>query len=303
MTPAAAAKAEQALKLSAAFERIMDLPTQAFPDIQRPTPLRPPEIDEAAIRRAHHVIAKQGIRLWNREGRKRARVKADVEAFAEVSRLRQEYADRSAEWQADLDRAWDALGDNDPDVVLATLAAAFEDNEAPAAAVGVTGDEVSIVVVVPRVVDVVPERKPSTTAAGNLSLKKLTKRDTAYTYSLVVCGHVLATVKECFAVARGAQAARVVAVRPSGIDAYGQSMPEAILAANIRRNRLVGIQWASTDAATILNQCNSELHLRQKGVAKEWQPLELDAYPDVQAALRAVDFNVRTEAGAQEAKL
>ncbi|MEO5709029.1 MAG: hypothetical protein ABIQ59_04325 [Nocardioidaceae bacterium] len=204
--------------------------------------------------------------------------------------MRQEYAERPTRWQVDLDGAWDALGSNDSGVVLATLAAAFEDNDAPAAAVGVEGDEVSVVVMVPRVADAVPERKPTTTAAGNLSLKKLTKRETAEVYTLVVSGHVLATVKECFAVARGAQSAKVVAVRPGGTDALGRSKPEVILAAHLRRDRLASIRWDITDARTILNECTSELHMRQKGVTKELQPLNLDAHPDVEATVMAIDF-------------
>ncbi len=46
--------------------------------------------------------------------------------------------------------------------MLATLEEAFEDNEAPAAAVGVNDDEVALVVLVPGS-EVVPEQTPSTT--------------------------------------------------------------------------------------------------------------------------------------------
>ncbi len=41
-----------------------------------------------------------------------------------------------AQAQQELDRQWARLVGNDPDTVLATLAEAFEDNEAPAAPVG-----------------------------------------------------------------------------------------------------------------------------------------------------------------------
>jgi hypothetical protein len=40
----------------------------------------------------------------------------------------------------------------------------------------VVGDEVSLVVLVPDL-DAIPERKPTTTPAGKLSLRKLTKAE------------------------------------------------------------------------------------------------------------------------------
>ena len=126
--------------------------------------------------------------------------------------------------QGELDQRWHALCANDPDVVLATLAEAFEDNEAPAAPVGVHGDEVAIVVLVPGL-DVVPERMPQTTAAGNLSMPKLTKAKRADFYKLVVCGHLLATCRETFAVAPGVNSVRAAVIR-RGWTTSGTSFPK-----------------------------------------------------------------------------
>jgi hypothetical protein len=107
-------------------------------------------------------------------------------------------------WQlASLSSSLDAGGGleaNDPDTILATLAEAFEDNEAAAAPLEVSGDEVSLVVLVPAE-DAVPQTKPATTSAGNLTLKRLTKPEAAEWYRALVCGYVPATVKEAFAVA------------------------------------------------------------------------------------------------------
>lgn len=44
---------------------------------------------------------------------------------------------------------------------------------------------------------------PGETAAGNLTLPKLTKRERSDFYTLMVCGYLLATAKETFAVAPG----------------------------------------------------------------------------------------------------
>jgi hypothetical protein len=77
-----------------------------------------------------------------------------------------------ADLQGELDEQWRRLLANDPEIVFATLTEAFEDNEAPAAMAGVHDSEASIVVLVPDV-EVVPERMPKLTEAGNLSLAKL----------------------------------------------------------------------------------------------------------------------------------
>jgi hypothetical protein len=58
-------------------------------------------------------------------------------------------SDQRAQLQHQLDERWSQLRGNDPEVVLATLAEAFEDNEAPAAAVAVDGAELDLVVLVP----------------------------------------------------------------------------------------------------------------------------------------------------------
>jgi hypothetical protein len=151
---------------------------------------------------------------------------------------------------------------------VSTLAQAFEDNESAAAAVGVEGAEVTLAVVVPST-DALPDRRPTTTPAGNLSLKKLTRRETSDFYKLLVCGHVLVTVKEAFAVAPAITSARIVAVRHSPPDAYGDLKPEVVLAARFEKARLDGILWLEADAARVVNDASSELILIQKGASQE----------------------------------
>ena len=195
-----------------------------------------------------------------------------------------------AEYQRDLDYWWQHLLSNDPPFVLATLATAFEDNEAAAAAVGVEDDEVSVVVAVPPVTDL-PERLPTTTPSGNLSLKKLTKRESADLYKAMVCGYMLATVKEAFAVAPGIESVRVVALRRSPADAYGTTKAEAILATRIFRRALIGVQWGSASSTMILRDAGTETAIRVTGPSKELSPLDLRDEPELIALLGAVDLN------------
>lgn len=287
---AQAAKAAEAEQLVAAFQAILGLHHVEPEPVEPPVAPNQTPVNEADIYRRHRKDATAGISIFKRADRARAMsiaaAAAAVEIAEENARARQE-RERA---QAELDQRWHALGANDPDVVLATLAEAFEDNEAPAAPVGVDGDEVAIVVLVPGL-DVVPERMPQTTAAGNLSMPKLPKAKRADFYKLVVCGHLLATCRETFAVAPGAASVRAAVIRLSERDAYGRRRPECLLAGRFARGAFDGVQWATTDAARIVADTSTDLLFRGVGQAKELAPLDLTKQPELAALLNAVDLD------------
>ena len=140
---------------------------------------------------------------------------------------------------------------------------AFEDNEAPAAAIGIDGTELSLIVLVPNE-DAVPERLPAATQAGNLTLRKLPKAERSALYLLLIAGHVLVTLREAFAVAPGVDAARVIAVRRSIPDIYGRPVPDCMVAGRWTRTAFNGVPWADADAGNILAGTATELVLNQK---------------------------------------
>ena len=129
----------------------------------------------------------------------------------------------------------------------------FEDNEAACAAVGLDGAEVSLVLVVPPASAVIPEQLPGRTAAGNVSLKKITQAAKADFYQHFVCGQILVTLREAFAVAPGLISARLVALRNDGRDVYGQPTMPCLAAVNVAREALNGVRWNDADAVDILN--------------------------------------------------
>jgi hypothetical protein len=286
---AAGAKADEAGRLADALSAIVELHRAEFAPARPPVAPPPPGVDRDAVRRRHVAAAKAETSIFARRARRAAIQEAERRASAEVTSTEEHYRAQRVAWQAHLDQEWAALAANDPDTVLATLARAFEDNEAAAAAVGVHGAEVSLVVVVPAP-DAVPERRPTTTPAGNLSLKTLTKGEAAELYRLLVAGHVLATVKECFAVAPGLTSARVVAVRRSRADSYGRSRPEALVAARVERRGLDGIRWSEADAAMVLQDASSELVMVLAGRSRALQPIDLTQHQEVGAVLDAVDL-------------
>lgn len=282
-------KAEEARALRDALVAILDLHRTEFPPAQPRLAPPPPMVDVTGILAKHAAEAKAATSVFSRAARKAALDEAKGRAEDEIANVNAHYESERQRWQGQLDEWWAALNRNDPETVLGTLAEAFEDNDAAAAAVGIDGAEVTLVVVVPAASSV-PERKPTLTAAGNLSLRKLTKTEAADMYKHLICGHILVTVKEAFAVAPGIAHARIVAVRATRPDAYGKVRPEAVLAARFERISLHGIAWSTADAVQVLNDASTEKLFTQKGAVKQIAPVDLAGEPGLAAVVASVDF-------------
>jgi hypothetical protein len=291
---AAADKAAEAKALAEALVAITEIHRQEFPPAARPIAPEAPRVDTAEIIRRHRKSAKQATSLFAWRTRKSALAQSAVDAQEEIAAGEAERLRLRAAHQAELDAWWSSLERCDADTVLGTLADAFEDNDAAAAAVGVDGTEVSLLVVVPPA-SAVPDRKPTTTQAGNLSLKKLTKTESADFYKMLVCGHLLVTLREAFAVVPGLSSARVVAVRASEPDAYGKRRPEVLMAGRCGRRALDGVRWSEANSARIFNDCLTERLAAQKGAAGALQPVPIEGEPELKALLAALDIEEMLE--------
>jgi hypothetical protein len=287
---AQADKAAAGQQLADAFLRILDLHRVEFHPALPPKAPEPPPPDRAAIYAHYEKQALAGIGIFKRADRAAAKQQAATWTDAEVNRRWQILKEQQAQWQRALDRQWELLRTNHPDVLLQTLAEAFEDNEAPSAAVGVEGNEVSLVLLVPPADQAIPEQMPARTAAGNLTLKKITQTAKADFYKQFVCAQILVTVRETFAVAPGLFSARVVVLRNDGRDVYGQPVMPCLAAVNIDRGALIGVRWADADAVDILNAVAREKLINQKGRSKELAPIDLTTEPDIAALVKTVDL-------------
>jgi hypothetical protein len=286
---AQAEKAALARQLADAFLRILSLHRVDFPPAQRPVAPEPAAPDQAAIYHHYEKQALTGIGMFKRAERSAAKQTAASWAEAEVNRQWQALKDQQAQWQQKLDHHWHLLCGNDPDVVLQTLAEAFEDNEAASAAVGIDGGEVSLILLVPPASQAVPEQMPSQTAAGNLSLKKITQTTKADFYKQFVSGQVLVTLREAFAVAPGLTSARVVVLRNDGRNVYGHLTLPCLGAFNVARQALDGVRWNDADAVDILNAIAREKLVSQTGRSKELTPIDLTTEPEIAALLNVID--------------
>lgn len=289
-----AQKLEQARELMAAFEHILNMHREDFTPVSPPIAPPPEPVDVGALRQRREREALQGIGVFQRSARAAARRQAEAAVSREVQYETSRREQEQAEVQRQLDAEWQRLLANDPDVVAGALTDAFEDNETFAAPVGVHGDEVALVVLAPPL-DVVPERMPRTTAAGNLSLARLNKTERNSYYAQLVCGHVLTTVREVLAVAPAIAWVRTAVIRLTPPSAYGARNVECILAALFTREAFHGVQWDFVSATTIVNDASAELSIRQ-GATGELRPLDLAREPALAALVRAVEVGDVTEA-------
>lgn len=286
---AASSRAEAADQLVEVYRRIASLHHEYFTPSQPPVAPEPPLIDTAEVEQRHRKTSLKGISIFARSRRREALAQAAAAAQSEVQAREVERDKQRAAAQTQLDAEWAQLQENEPGAVIAALAAAFEDNDAAAAPLGISGDEATLVVIVPTLAGM-PQKKPDVTPTGKPTIKAVPKKEAAAWHATAVAGCILVTVKEAFAVAPGLQSIRIVAATTPERDAYGNRHPDVLIAARFERKRLNGVQWGSVESVRILNDVTSELQLKQVGVAKTLTPLPLEDEPELQVLLDAIDF-------------
>lgn len=286
---AASSRAEAAEQLVDVYRRIASLHHEQFAPAQRPVAPEPPHIDPAEIEQRHRKASLKGISIFARARRRDALAQAAAAAQSEIHSRELERVRHRTGAQTQLDAAWAQLRSNAPGAVVGALAAAFEDNDAAAAPLGVNADEATLVVIVPTLAGM-PQKKPDVTPTGRPTIKAVPKKEAASWHATAVAGCILVTVKEAFAVAPGLQSVRIVAATTPERDAYGNRHPDVLIAARFERERLNRVQWESAESVRILNDVTSELQLKQVGAAKTLNPLPLEDEPELQALLGAIDF-------------
>jgi hypothetical protein len=278
--PPTADKTQQAQALASTIEGIRKLHHKDCPAVQKRVVPYPPRPDHDGIlsRRMNDALAR--VSIFRRSTRKAAKAAAMLATQMECTELEVASQAQYVAVQQEIDTLWQRLITNDSDVSLAVLSHEFQYSSAHAAPLGVWGAEAQLALLAPDLA-ALPERHPTTTAAGNLSLKKFTKGEMADLYKQLLAGLVLATAKAAFAVAPGVADLRIVAVRNTPTDAYGKIRPEPILATRTARAALNGVQWTKADALTILSEISSELVTRVTGPSKAFAPLDLKTEPDI----------------------
>ena len=286
---ASAEKQRQAQLVDQALQRIGSIHRQTFGAPVKPTAPFPTLPPYQQLIEAYERQELKNVKWTDRAARKAAKARAREYADAYAMELQRKARDEQTAAATAIDEHWQKLHDNDPDVVIETLAAAFADNEAPVAPAGVHGDEVLLVVLVPDESQV-PDREPGITAAGNLSLARMTRGRTAWWYRELVAGHVVVSVREAFAVAPGAASASVVAVRDGGRGLVGRRRCEPLMAVTLTREQLRRTPWEAVSAWQVVSG-GSNLIVNPAPKTEGLRPLDLGDQPEIAELVAAVDFH------------
>ena len=230
----------------------------------------------------------RGISIFQRKRRQVARESARWAAYNEINARFQEARLAHGRAQRDADQWWSLLLACDPDIVWMQLARAFADNEAAAAPLSIKGDHADLAVLLPPTSSL-PGKMPGVTAAGNPSLRKMTKTQSAAWYQVLTCGFVLATTSEAFAVAPGLNELTLVGLRPLESSVGGKAA-ECIIAVTISRQAFNNVDISAQESPSVLTNVASTLLTNAKGGTGNWEALDLRDEPDLQAVVNAVEF-------------
>jgi hypothetical protein len=250
-----------------------------FPDATAPVAPPPERLDERAIIARHESEQRSGVPLWRRSNRRDAKARAREAAAAEIaSEQEKRERDRQA-LQVHLDERWRLVLANDKEAVFDILEAAFEDNEMPAAPIDVDGATATILMKFAAPDELIPEREVATTPTGKPTHKRRSKRTTNELYAEILASHVMATVKEVFAVAPAIQHIRVLAIRGDRLGGGLQLVPLYMGEFN---RQVLPREWNDINVLGLIERHGE---IRYKGQAQELAPLTTRNDPQLRAAV------------------
>ncbi|CAN5562353.1 hypothetical protein BH20ACT23_BH20ACT23_30240 [soil metagenome] len=208
----AAERLEEIDRVRALEATIVSRHKEHFAPAQRPIAPEPEPVDTATIHRRARAQELSGVGFFRFSERRASKSRAKEIADGEIGKERAKRVARKKRLQVDLDEEWNKLNANDPETVMNTLEAAFEDNQDPAAPINCEEDSASVVILYPPQ-DFVPDKKPARTPTGKPILKRRNKTETSDLYARALASTTLATVKEAFAVAPGLERITIVVAR------------------------------------------------------------------------------------------
>lgn len=262
---------------------------EEFPAAERLFAPQPEPVNKREIKKRLESEASAGISAFKLRERRAAKRESLTRLEEEVRAEEERRAREAQQLQVQLDDEWARLQANDPAMVLAALEAAFEDNEAPAAAVSCEEDRVDIVLRWPPLGDVVPERKAAVTPTGKPTIRQRSKTEQAEFYLEALCSQVLATAKEVLAECPGINEVGLAAIRAGRDPARGDDIVEPLLLATIGRDQLQGIRWGNVVAtAALLENATGKIGMKGRGANKTLHGLDLKDDPEERAFISEI---------------
>jgi hypothetical protein len=274
-----AAERQQQLEAVAAVDQALVHLCRAhledFPEAEHPAAPAPESVDPKAIQKVLRDEATEGISALSFGKRRQAKQQADAKVDAAIAKEEKRRAMEQIDTQKKLDEVWEKLRANDAGTILAVLEVAFEDNEAPAAAVHADRDQVQVLVRWPQLDSVVGERKLATTPTGRPTNHKRSKSERNRLYIEALASNALATTKEAFAMCPAVNSVALMVIRGQDDPATGHTQLQVLFNGVIERDWLKKLNWKRIEAGAALESVPGG-ELRLGGRTRELQPLALD---------------------------
>lgn len=217
-SPAAQAKIQQAFDAHDALTSLMAAGRERFQPAARPIVPAPALTDAAPLEAAEWAARKKQASFWRRTERKRLRLEAAAAARASADAHDRQLTEQARKRQVEIDVWWQNLSRGDEPTLTAALQSAFADNPAPVDIIRAKEGEAALVLRLPGP-DVLPDRKVHVTPGGRATTKAWTKTELAEVYADLLGAHLLATLRETFAVGPSVHFVRVIGVRGRGAGA------------------------------------------------------------------------------------
>jgi hypothetical protein len=251
-------RAAEAVEVHDRLARLMAVQRDRFAPATQPILAATLPVDASGIAAAEWARRKREAHFWRIGARKQIRRECTASAAAEASRRFQEAQEERERQQEAADQWWNALTAGDGPTVTAALKAAFADNVAPVSVEQCDGSDVTLVLTLPGI-DVLPRKRAHITPSGRLSSKQWTKTELNDVYADLIGAHLLATLREAWAVAPSIERVRVVGARPSETGAE--------ILFDVDNVRTVG-RWDDDDFGSIVLE-DSEWGLHRIGRTRE----------------------------------
>lgn len=257
-------RAIEAVASTDRLAELMAVQRQRFAAPSRPLVPGPASVDPAPFRKAESVRRRGEARFWQRAKRRQIRGEVELHVRGAVARESVRLQAVHHEHQTRADAWWSALLRGEQQVLTAALRAAFADNSAPVSVVHADAASATLVVGMPGM-DVLPDKKAHVTPTGRLSAKAWTKTELNEVYADLVAAHLLATIRESWAVGPSLVRLRVVGIRRAPLGAN-----ELLFDVDVTRD---GGRWADD------RQGRGVLHGAPVGLNRSGRTLEVRCWP------------------------
>jgi hypothetical protein len=206
---------QRASEAQQAAEQLVDLfavQRQRFEPARRVQVPIPEPTDPSPVAVAEWERRKHEAHWWQRSRRQQLRSECNAVARAHAAAVHARALADAASLQRQADDWWAKLIDGDAGVLRSALVSAFVDNPAPVHVAAAEKDQAELAVLLPQP-SVLPDKQPYITPGGKLSRRAWTQTAFNDAYAELLAAHLLATVRESWAVAPSLQRLRVVGVR------------------------------------------------------------------------------------------